>query len=318
LLLENVVAAFVDDYRKTRRSADQVAATLRRYALTAWPGRRIDEIAADDIRRLLAGVARTKPIMANRLWAAISVLFKWARRQAVISTLPTFDIERPVEREHSRDRALSDEELRDVWQAADRIGYPFGRLVQILVLTGLRRGEVAGASRHEMDLGRREWIIPRQRAKNNVDHLVPLTDQITALLERLPVIDRGHLLFPAARGTRSISGFGKLKARLDGVINELRTERGEGPMPSWSLHDLRRTITAGLQRQGFPLEITERVLGHQRGGSLKGIARVYAVHDYGAEKRRAIESWGQHVAGLIAPTPPTVVELRRPHHASTI
>jgi integrase len=191
----------------------------------------------------------------------------------------------------------------------------FARLVQLLILSGLRRGEVAGASRGEIDLDRREWVIPRSRSKNSLEHLVPLADPVIALLEALPQIDGKDLLFPAARGNRSMSGFGKSKDRLDRVINQVRAERGAGPIEaSWTLHDLRRTITAGLQRQGFALEITERVLGHQRGGSLKGIARVYAVHDYSDEKRQALESWSRHVTSLITPTPPTVVDFRRRRH----
>jgi len=44
-----------------------------------------------------------------------------------------------------RDRILTDEELRALWNAAQKMDYPNGRLVQLLVLTGQRRGEIAEA-----------------------------------------------------------------------------------------------------------------------------------------------------------------------------
>ena len=73
--------------------------------------------------------------------------------------------------EHSRDRVLSDDEIRWFWKAAEQVGDPFGRLAQLLLLTGQRRNEVAGMTAGELDGTR--WSIPKDRAKNNQAHVVP-------------------------------------------------------------------------------------------------------------------------------------------------
>ena len=70
------------------------------------------------------------------------------------------------------------------------------------------------------------------------------------------------------------------------------------PPEDWRLHDVRRTFVTGLQRLGFPLEVTEAAVNH-KGGSLKGVAATYARHDYRAEKERALEAWARHVAGIV-------------------
>lgn len=65
-------------------------------------------------------------------------------------------------------------------------------------------------------------------------------------------------------------------------------------MPPWTLHDLRRTVATGLQRQGVRLEVTEAVLNHVS-GSRGGIVGVYQRHAWAEEKRGALEAWGEWV-----------------------
>ena len=64
------------------------------------------------------------------------------------------------------------------------------------------------------------------------------------------------------------------------------------------MHDLRRTTATGLQKLGVALQVTEAILGHTS-GSRAGIAGVYQVHDYAAEKRTALEAWGGRVTALV-------------------
>ena len=99
-----------------------------------------------------------KPIAANRTLAGVRKLFNWALDRSIIETSPCVRITPPSE-EKSRDRVLSDDELRLIWTAAEQIGWPFGPFVRTLMLTAQRRDEVAGYA-----LGRAEeatlWTIP--------------------------------------------------------------------------------------------------------------------------------------------------------------
>src|ERR1019366_7107342 len=127
----------------------------------------------------------------------------------------------PPTAETSRDRALSDEELRLIWRAAYAIGWPFGPMVQTLILTLQRRDEVAGMSRRELRPQDRLWVIPRERVKNGQEHEVPLSPAAWALLDGLPKTGKPGLVF-SVTGDTQVSGFSRAKERLDAEIVKLQ------------------------------------------------------------------------------------------------
>ena len=84
----------------------------------------------------------------------------------------------------------------------------------------------------------------------------------------------------------------------------------EATIPAWTIHDIRRTVAAGMQRIGIKIEVTEKVLNH-KSGSFRGIAGIYQVHDYADEKRAALEAWGRFVHNLVGSKSKTnIVALR--------
>jgi hypothetical protein len=162
----------------------------------------------------------------------------------------------------------------------------------------------AAAPWSEVDLDGRQRLIPGQRTKNSRDHLVPLSDPAAAVLESLPRIKSKVPLLFTTTGSTPISGLAKAKARLhEAMTRELGTEPER-----WTLHDIRRSAITGLQRLGFPLEVTEAVANH-KSGTLAGVAGVYARHDYASEKRKALDAWAQHVMSVVAGN---VIPLRKP------
>ena len=118
-------------------------APLRREIVSRWGNRKLAEISRGDVRRLLEDTAERAGVLSNRLLAAFRKLCNWAIEQELINDNPC-DKLRPVADENSRERILSDDELRSVWRAAETLGFPFGPLAQLLALTGQRKGEVAG------------------------------------------------------------------------------------------------------------------------------------------------------------------------------
>jgi integrase len=137
-----------------------------------------------------------------------------------------------------------------VWRSAEGLGWPFGRAVQLLALTGQRRSEVAEMRWKEIDFEARTWTLPRERAKNDQAHTVPLSDPVIAILTSVPrVAGNGGYVF-STRGEAPISGFAKAKERLDNAL--------PADMPAWTLHDLRRTFASGCARLGVDLHVVEK------------------------------------------------------------
>ena len=74
-----------------------------------------------------------------------------------------------------RQRVLGDREMRALWFAAGKLGYPYRDVFRLLALTGQRKSEVAEARWREFDLDKRVWAIPAERMKGDAAHEVPLT-----------------------------------------------------------------------------------------------------------------------------------------------
>jgi len=292
---------------------------VERYVLPEWRGRRLDSIKRSDVVDLLDGLADHAPILANRVFTVVRKLFNWLVERETLAVSPCTRL-RPPSVERSRDRVLSDDELREVWAAAGTLGYPLGNIVRLLILTGQRRSEVTWWRWSQTDEKAAAWTMPRDGTKNARDHVVPLSAAVLEILESIPRLDREDFLFPGRAGARgAFNGFSRGKQRLDDAIAEARraaaVAAGEDPdeapvMPPWTLHDLRRTAATGMARLAVPPHVVEAVLNHVS-GAVSGVAAVYNRFAYLDEKRSALEAWSRYVNALVENQPGNVVLLRR-------
>jgi integrase len=240
-------------------------------------------------------------VVANRVLSHLRGLFKWAIRNDYISVNPALDIDRPHE-EKPRRRTLAEAEVNAVWHAFDQMAWPFGTLGQLLLLTGQRRGEWAGASWSEIDLERATWTLPADRSKTDEPQMLPLTPQVLAILAMIPRLVGTDLIFPSSRAgsDNPISGFSKALVtahRLSGTTG-------------WHWHDLRRTARTGFARLGITAAVGERILNHSD-GTRSRIAAVYDTHSYLPEMNRALELWAGEVERIVAGAEGKIVALRR-------
>jgi integrase len=248
--------------------------------------------------------------IAGRTAAYGRAAFGWAVKRGMVTANPFADL--PIPKSVSkRERVLTDVEVGEIWRAAGKMSAPYGTIVRLLILTGQRRGEVAGLRWNEITDDLENWTLSGERTKNGITHIVPLSaparDLLRSLLpgsetegERILAERRakGELALPGLAGM--FAGWSKSKAALDKAITEERARaakaagQASGALEPWSVHDIRRTVATGLQRLGVRLEVTEAVLNHVS-GSRGGIAGVYQRHDWAVEKRAALDAWANHV-----------------------
>ena len=285
---EAFVTYFIDTYaRPKNRSADETAKLLRREFVRAWGNRPIAEISRQDVSGVLDRIMHAgKHTTANRALAAIRKLFNWAVERGFIEKSPCAGIRAPA-RSVKRDRVLADTELAAIWKATTLMGYPFGTLVQLLILTGQRREEVVGMSWREIDLEHALWSIGAERTKAARAHEVPLPPLAIKILRTLPHLGT-DLVVPGRFNTSPVSGFSKWKADLDKLSG----------VNAWRLHDLRRTVATGMARFGTAPHVVERILNHTS-GTFGGVAGVYNRFGYLPEMRAALDRWAEHVATLV-------------------
>lgn len=295
--VETLIERFLVEYARPerRRSGNRESLArnwLQKPELEKWHGRELAEITQADIHTVLDKVVsdRGEPA-AIEMRKHLSKLFHWASRSHITAN-PMIRLGREeVYRE--RERYLRMDELRRVWDAAGEMGYPFGPMYKVLVLTGARRAEIGEMERSE----RRDIvldgetvpaiIIPQAKVKNRKEHTVYLSPPAVAILDSLPDLG-GKFLFSSTAGRTPVSGYSKGKARLDRILAE-RAEKDElEPLEHWTVHDIRRSVATGMAEMGVPGDHIEEVLGHSR----EKLRRTYNKHTYAAEVREALLRWG--------------------------
>jgi integrase len=303
--IEAVTARFLELHCKRvnrERHARETERLLNRHVLPRWRGRPIASITRRDVLAALDRVVEAgAPIEANRTLAAVRKLFNWAVARDIIAVSPCMGVPPPA-KETSRDRILTDDEVRALLTACDDVRPPCGALIKLLLLTGQRHGEVAGMRWSEIDVKTRTWTLPPTRTKNAQRHEVPLSAQALALIESQPrIVGAADYVF-TTNGNSATGGMSRAKAMLDASMKLAAP---------WRLHDLRRTVASGLARLGINLAVIERVLNHTS-GSFAGIVGVYQRHSFADEKRKALDVWGDFVSELVSdkPAPKKTIKLR--------
>jgi integrase len=317
--VDNVIDAYVKDYlaKKAKPSwAKEAERLLRVEVVPKFGKKRLGDLSDDDIHKLLKEIAERAPITANRTFAVFRKLCHWAMSRdggKLIKTSPCDGVEMPTP-ERPRDRVLDDAEIKLAWQAFESIGWPFGPIGKLLLLTGARRDEVASMEWREVDLEASVWRIPKERTKNKRAHEVPLPAVAVDILKGLPHVEpkrgpdgkvRPALVF-STTGATAVSGFSRAKEAIDAAITDrLQDEakaRGDDPdeinAPDWVIHDLRRTVATNLQKLGVRLEVTEAVLNHVS-GSRAGIVGIYQRHEWATEKRQALDAWARRLEAIV-------------------
>ena len=304
---------FVDRCLNERwpRSWKDAEAALDRHVIPVLRGKPLPEIGRAEVKDVLDRL-RGRTATRRKVYAILRRMFRWAVSEGDIERSPLEGLEAPPI-PTSRDRVLADWELQLVFEAAGKLGKPFGPLIRLLILTGQRMQELAGASWSEFDRAEAVLRIPAVRAKNGKATEVPLATAAIAEIDGIAGGDkwpRKGLLFTTT-GKTSVSGFSRAKRQIDRQVAKMLKEReDERTVEHWRYHDLRRTLATGLQRLGVRFEVTEAVLNHVS-GSKGGVAGIYQRHDWRDEKRAALDAWSSHVASMANAKSNNVVTLRR-------
>lgn len=288
--MDDLATLFLEKHAKPntrQRTIEETERTLKRL-LAKWKDKRLDSIQRRDVILYIDGIASDYPAQARRTLAVLSKLFNWAVEKDILQASPCFQVKAPSPK--SRDRVLSDGELRLVWVAAGKLEPPFDAYIKMLTLTAQRRNEIAGLRWSEVDLTEKTWLLPANRAKPKRENLVPLAPAAMTILKALPMQDASDLVFTTT-GTTAISGFANLKRHLDKLIAK---ENGGNPIPAWTLHDLRRTADTTMHRLGVLDTVVDRVLNHV----IPGVRGVYNRWHYFPEKKSALEKWADFLDDL--------------------
>lgn len=279
-----LASRYGENYIKPR-TRNEVERLLKRHFLPKFRYEQLSVIKPHEIATTIDSLRRT-PSIAHHAFGAIRLFFRWAEARRYVLRSPCATLQ-PPKPSRPRERVLTAEEVRAVLRAAKTQSSTFATIVELLLLTGQRRSEIAGLRAEWIDWEARTITFPGTITKNRRTHVLPFGERIGALLSSKK---KTGLLFPG-RGTdqkRPFDGWSKCKPKFDALCN----------IAPWRLHDLRRTFATNLAALGIPVHVTEKLLNHVS-GTMSGIVSLYQRHSYQEEMREAIRVWESRISQLL-------------------
>jgi integrase len=273
------------------RTAARRLRDLERAILPKLGHRPVVEIKRSEIVALLDKIEmESGPVASDRALALIRSLLNWYATRADNFVPPIVrGMARTNTKERARERILTDDEIRMIWNSEHSGAFP--ALVRFLLLTGARRAEAANMRWEEIDGD--NWVLPASRNKTKVELIRPLSLAALAVIEG----QRSDCPFVFSKGRKPISTFSRDKAAFDAAVG----------MSNWRVHDLRRTARSLLSRAGINADIGERCLGH----ALTGVRGTYDRHTYLPEMQRAYDALAALIERIANPPKGNVTSLRK-------
>jgi integrase len=269
--------------KKKNRSWRQAANLVRRHALPRLGKMKVAAIARSDIRAMMGRIEA--PVVANQTLAAVSAILSWGIKQEVVTVNVCRGIDRNPTR--SRQRVLSNNEIKSFWQAFGERGV-VGAALRMILLTGQRPGEVARMRReHVKD---NWWTLPGEPVSaigwagttNGRENRIWLSEATRAIIAETGDGATGFVF----AGPRGLPVHG-----LAAAMRVISKQLGCDPVRP---HDLRRSCGTMVVALGFGRDCMDRILNHREGG----VTDIYDRHEYGPEVRRALEAVAQRVMNL--------------------
>src|SRR5208283_3076541 len=223
--------------KKKPGSAYEDERIINRELLPNWGSRKAHEITRKDVIELVNGIAmrseKPAPVQANRTLALISTIFNFGVDNEIVDSNPAARVRKPGA-EHQRDRVLTEDEIRCVWNALEAEPSKTRAIFRLALLTAQRKGEIVGMKKDELEFDSGWWTIAAERTKNGLAHRVPLAPEATQILREMEL---------ASRDERLIFRGGRIGRPLTNLQKSMRRIKKESEV-DFRFHDLRRTAAS--------------------------------------------------------------------------
>lgn len=289
--VEAVIARYIEaEAKPNNRTWRKMQVDLTTHILPKWGKMPIASIDHTEANRLIKSIATASgPHMARLIRSYVHVIFKWAAGELgiipdnVIRKVPN-PLRKLPKSEKERDRVLSPDEIRKVWAATEAIGSPYGPLVQVLLYTGQRKGEVSHMRWSDVDLDNAVWSLAAEQTKAARAHVVPLAPQVVALLRGLRASESGEFVF--TYGAKPVNSFSAAKDELDRLSG----------VSGWRFHDLRRTASTHMAEQ---CDISYETIGSVLNHAKKGVTAIYDRSTRLRQRADALAKWADYLDALV-------------------
>jgi integrase len=272
---------------KGLRTEKQITRLLRVHVFPVWKNQPFLAIRRSDVARFLDDVEDNHGArQADMVLTVVRSIMNWFATRNDDYTPPIVrGMRRQNPMEHTRDRTLTDPEIRAIWKAAES-GGTLGAIIRLALLTGQRRTKIASLQWADLSADG-IWTVPVTAREKGTAGSIKLPPLALDIIRNRPRLGDNRFVFPG-RGAEHFCGFGATKRDFDAKLS------GVAP---WRLHDLRRTARSLLSRAQVQSEIAELILGHAVGG----VQQIYDRYSYDREKAIALQRLATLVDGIVNP-----------------
>jgi len=300
---EELGSSYLERHAKVNKSPKSVREDeriLKTYLIPKWGQRKFVTIRKKDVLVLLEKIAfksgangKPAPVMANRVLALASKIFNFVIEKDIAPDTfvnPCLRV-KPLGKETTRERVLSDDEIRRLWMELEKHREPTASIYRLILLTAQRPGEVKQMRWDQIDED--VWTIPAEATKNKKgEHKVPLSEGALKVLEKL---QETEWVFPSGDG--HLEWLQKMNQRVQkGCGFEFRS------------HDLRRTAATKMSQLGVDQMIIAKILNHAWAD--RHVTAVYDRWHKLPEMKQALERWAAHLQQILTEEPAKVVKIR--------
>jgi integrase len=273
---------------------------------------RLSDIDRAMVRAALREIGKEAPPTANRALALVRHMLNIAVDDGILPASPLASMP-SLFKETSRDRVLSDDEIRTLWktlaEAPLRRDIAVSHLpcaaIKLCLILGARVGDVAALDAAEIDTATRVWTIPAARFKGRRPHTLPLSDlaieTLSLAFERPFGQWQGHA-FPNNKHAGQPIDRMSITRAMQRIAEAAGLNRA-------TPHDLRRTMATLMvsERIGTSPHVVSAVLGHKADGTK--VTQTYNRHAYDMEKRAALRAWAELLDEIVTGKPRQAVSI---------
>lgn len=281
-------------YQMADSTRDMRRSVYTRELEAKFGNQKLTEITHEDLRALTdAIVERGAPATAVHAREIVLQVYRWATERGQKVENPA-DLVRPasIARFEPRDRTLTPEEIRIMYQYMGRIGTSpsIRAAVKLLLLTMVRKSELTNATWSEINFSEALWTIPKERMKRRNPHLVFLSRQAMDILIALKTFSGGSDYVLPSRYDSDVPMSSATLNRVMAMTYKLAQKEGQ-PLAKFGPHDLRRTASTLLHEAGYNTDWIEKCLAHEQ----KGVRAIYNKAEYREQRTAMLQDWADMI-----------------------
>jgi len=299
------LAEFYIEYLKKNKSEthyNNVKKAFNKDLYTIAPETKASDVTKADIIKILHKITeRNALVMANRMRVYLSAMFGYGinfddsveaiKRETLffIKSNPVTETQTIIKKEKRGDRSLTEPEVKAFWDLLDKSNMSITRVnaLKLMLITGCRVQEMAGLRWSEIDYLEKIIVLPSERTKNKLAHVVPLNALALNIINNTPKL-HDIFLFPDETNTQPL--------KTDGFSQAISRLSKNSTIEKFVPRDLRRTFKTLTGKAGISKEIRDRLQNH----ALQDVSSLhYDRYDYLKEKRVAMDTWNDYLQNTL-------------------